>query len=227
MTAPGGRVGIQAITMPHDRMLATRRTYTWINKYVFPGGFLPSVEAIEQITRAHTHCGSVDRLSFGSHYAETLRQWDERFRAARDEVLALGFDETFLRMWHFYLAYSRAGFASGYIDVHQLVLAREESDDGDRVPPHDVHRPAGSPPSWPRRPSLSSAATLPVRLRAWDGTEAGPPDAPLVELRSPDALRRLLWHPGELGAAQAYVTGEVEVARRPCGGADPGFRVRP
>lgn len=52
---------------------------------------------------------------------------------------------------------------------------------------------------------------LPVRLRAWDGSEAGPDDAPLVEIRSPDALRRLLWHPGELGAAQAYVTGELEV----------------
>jgi cyclopropane-fatty-acyl-phospholipid synthase len=52
---------------------------------------------------------------------------------------------------------------------------------------------------------------LPVRLRAWDGSEAGPPDAPLVELRSPDALRRLLWHPGELGAAQAYVTAELDV----------------
>ena len=52
---------------------------------------------------------------------------------------------------------------------------------------------------------------LPVRLRAWDGSEAGPVDAPLVELRSPDAVRRLLWHPGELGAAQAYVTGELEV----------------
>lgn len=53
---------------------------------------------------------------------------------------------------------------------------------------------------------------LPFRLRAWDGSEAGPVDAPLVELRTPDALRRLLWHPGELGAAQAYVTGELEVA---------------
>ena len=52
---------------------------------------------------------------------------------------------------------------------------------------------------------------LPVRLRAWDGSEAGPADAPLVELRSADAVRRLLWHPGELGAAQAYVTGELEV----------------
>ncbi|MFC0222586.1 class I SAM-dependent methyltransferase [Nocardioides zeicaulis] len=52
---------------------------------------------------------------------------------------------------------------------------------------------------------------LPVRLRAWDGSEAGPADGPLVVLRSPDALRRLLWHPGELGAAQAYVTGELDV----------------
>lgn len=52
---------------------------------------------------------------------------------------------------------------------------------------------------------------LPVRLVAWDGSEAGPADAPVVELRSPDALRRLLWHPGELGAAQAYVTGELDV----------------
>lgn len=52
---------------------------------------------------------------------------------------------------------------------------------------------------------------IPVRLRAWDASEAGPADAPVVELRSPDALRRLLWHPGELGAAQAYVTGDLEV----------------
>ncbi len=52
---------------------------------------------------------------------------------------------------------------------------------------------------------------LPVRLRVWDGSEVGPADGPLVELRTPDAVRRLLWHPGELGAAQAYITGELEV----------------
>jgi cyclopropane-fatty-acyl-phospholipid synthase len=125
VTAPGGRVGIQAITMPHERMLATRRTYTWINKYIFPGGFLPSVEVIEQLTARHTNLRVEDRLSFGSHYAETLRQWDERFLAARERVLMLGFDDTFLRMWHFYLEYSRSGFASGYIDVNQIVLVHE------------------------------------------------------------------------------------------------------
>jgi cyclopropane-fatty-acyl-phospholipid synthase len=122
--APGGKVGIQAITMRHDRMLATRNTYTWINKYIFPGGFLPSVEVIDEITRRETGLRLADRLSFGSHYAETLRQWDERFLAAREQVLALGFDDTFVRMWHFYLDYSRAGFGSGYLDVNQLVLER-------------------------------------------------------------------------------------------------------
>jgi len=123
--APGGRVGLQAITMRHDRMRATRNTYTWINKYIFPGGFLPSVEVIDAITRRHTGLRITDRTAFGTHYAETLRQWDARFAAERDRVLALGFDETFLRMWHFYLEYSRAGFASGYLDVNQLVLSRE------------------------------------------------------------------------------------------------------
>ena len=68
-----------------------------------------------------------DRLSFGEHYAETLRLWDERFLAAPARSRALGFDETFRRMWHFYLEYSRAGFASGYLDVQQIVLAREAS----------------------------------------------------------------------------------------------------
>ena len=122
--APGGRVGIQAITMRHDRMLATRNTYTWINKYIFPGGFLPSVEVIDQITREHTGLRVTDRLSFGRHYAETLRQWDQRFLANRERVIELGFDETFVRMWHFYLEYSRAGFGSGYLDVNQIVFDR-------------------------------------------------------------------------------------------------------
>ena len=124
VTAPGGRVGIQAITMPHDRMLATRRTHTWINKYIFPGGFLPSVEAIEQVTHEHTTLRVAERLSFGSHYAETLRRWDDAFGAASGRVRQLGFDATFERMWHFYLEYSRAGFASGYLDVEQVILER-------------------------------------------------------------------------------------------------------
>jgi cyclopropane-fatty-acyl-phospholipid synthase len=126
LLAPGGRVTIQAITMPHDRMLATRRTYTWINKYIFPGGFLPSVEAVEQVTSRDTRLRVSNRLAMGLHYAETLRRWDEAFLAASDEVRGLGFDAIFERMWHFYLEYARAGFASGYLDVQQFTLARPE-----------------------------------------------------------------------------------------------------
>jgi cyclopropane-fatty-acyl-phospholipid synthase len=125
--APGGRVAIQAITMSHDRMLATRNTWTWIHKYIFPGGFLPSTELVDAVTRERTSLRLARRTSFGTHYAETLRQWDTTFTAAHDRVLALGFDETFLRLWHFYLEYSRAGFASGYLDVQQLTFIREDS----------------------------------------------------------------------------------------------------
>ncbi len=124
--APGGRVSIQAITMPHDRMLATRDGQTWINKYIFPGGFLPSVEVIDQITRDETTIRLTGQLEMGDHYAETLRRWDRRFLAQHDAVLALGFDDVFMRVWHFYLAYSQAGFASGYINVSQLTFTRED-----------------------------------------------------------------------------------------------------
>ncbi|CAA9381248.1 MAG: S-adenosyl-L-methionine dependent methyltransferase, similar to cyclopropane-fatty-acyl-phospholipid synthase [uncultured Nocardioides sp.] len=124
--APGGKVAIQAITMPHDRMLATRGGHTWINKYVFPGGFLPSTEALDEVTRDATTLRVVERLSMADHYAETLRRWEELFLAREAEVAALGGDETFRRIWHFYLAYSRAGFASGYLDVQQLLLTRED-----------------------------------------------------------------------------------------------------
>jgi cyclopropane-fatty-acyl-phospholipid synthase len=112
--------------MPHDRMLATRGGHTWINKYIFPGGFLPSVEVIDEVTRDETSLRLVGQLDFGDHYAETLRRWDRRFLAQRDAVLALGFDDLFMRVWHFYLAYSQAGFASGYINVSQLTFTRED-----------------------------------------------------------------------------------------------------
>ncbi|WP_328634308.1 cyclopropane-fatty-acyl-phospholipid synthase family protein [Streptomyces sp. NBC_00356] len=124
---PGGRAAVQAITMPHDRMLATRDTYTWIQKYVFPGGLLPSVEAVDRITRDHTRLRTARRDAYGPHYAETLRLWRERFTERADEVEALGFDETFRRMWTLYLAYSEAGFRSGYLDVQQFLFTKESA----------------------------------------------------------------------------------------------------
>jgi cyclopropane-fatty-acyl-phospholipid synthase len=116
-------VAIQAITMPHDRMLASRNTHTWIQKYIFPGGLLPSTEAIIGITERNTRLRTVDMYSLRPHYAETLRLWRERFIQRRDTVAELGFDDVFHRMWELYLAYSEAGFRSGYLDVYQWTFA--------------------------------------------------------------------------------------------------------
>ncbi|MGY1601894.1 class I SAM-dependent methyltransferase [Geodermatophilus sp. SYSU D00815] len=123
LLAPGGRVGLQSITMPHDRMLATRRGYTWIHKYVFPGGIIPSLRAIEDNLAAHTLLSVVERRELGPHYARTLALWRERFLANWSRLEG-AFDDTFRRMWEFYLAYCEAGFRVGYLGVSQLGLAR-------------------------------------------------------------------------------------------------------
>nr|WP_237710500.1 cyclopropane-fatty-acyl-phospholipid synthase family protein [Saccharopolyspora spinosa] len=124
LLVPGGRIGLQAITMPNDRMLATRRSRTWIHKYVFPGGELPSLPAIEHHVRSGTGLRLSERHAFGPSYAETLHLWRTRFLDGWDRVAALGFSGTFRRMWEFYLAYSEAGFRSGYLDVWQLGLTK-------------------------------------------------------------------------------------------------------
>jgi len=122
--APGGRAGLQAILMDDDRVRATADTYTWIRKYIFPGGQIASVEAIKATLRRATSMRIADRLHFGRHYAETLRRWRERFEAEDAAVAALGFDEVFRRMWSFYLAYCEAGFRTGYLDVAQFLLTK-------------------------------------------------------------------------------------------------------
>jgi cyclopropane-fatty-acyl-phospholipid synthase len=121
--APRGRIGLQAILLEHDRMLATRYQHTWISKYIFPGGALPSLRAIEEIVRDQTGLAVDSVTAFGHDYARTLRAWRERFDAHAAEVDALGFNATFRRMWDFYLAYCEAGFATGYLDVAQIILS--------------------------------------------------------------------------------------------------------
>ncbi|RSM90543.1 class I SAM-dependent methyltransferase [Kibdelosporangium aridum] len=120
---PGGRVGLQAITMPHDRMLATRRSHTWIHKYIFPGGQLLSVPAIQDnVDNAGLRV--VMQRQLGPHYARTLHEWRARFLAGWDKVAAAGFDPVFRRMWDFYLAYCEAGFRARYLDAWQLGLVK-------------------------------------------------------------------------------------------------------
>ncbi|MBR8740157.1 cyclopropane-fatty-acyl-phospholipid synthase family protein [Nocardiopsis sp. MG754419] len=122
LVRPGGKVVLQSITMEHGLMRASRGSYTWMHKYVFPGGLIPSVTALRQEFTTRTRLRISDRLSFGPDYADTLQVWRRTFTDAADEVDALGFDPTFRRMWTFYLAYCEAGFRSGIIDVEQITL---------------------------------------------------------------------------------------------------------
>ena len=121
---PGGRFGLQAILQDDATVRATSDTYTWIRKYIFPGGQLASVEAIDRVIHGRTGLRVADRFTFGRHYAETLRRWRARFEEHAAAVSALGFDETFRRMWSLYLAYCEAGFRTGYLDVAQLTLTK-------------------------------------------------------------------------------------------------------
>jgi len=124
LLAPQGRIGLQAMTMQHDRMLKTSTTYTWIDKYIFPGGLIPSIDAIEQTLARHTRLRVLDRRSYGDHYRATLSLWRTRFNRNWPDVAALGFDEVFRRTWNFYLAYCEAGFAARYLDVKQFLIGR-------------------------------------------------------------------------------------------------------
>ena len=124
LLAPGGRVAIQAITMAHHRYLATRNSYGWIQKYIFPGGLIPSLDAIDQTLDEHTSLTVSNRRTLGQDYARTLHEWRDMFNANWEKTNAQGFDETFRRMWEFYLAYCEAGFRTGYIDVFQITMSR-------------------------------------------------------------------------------------------------------
>lgn len=124
LLAPGGKAAVQAILIADHRLEATRDTYTWIHKYIFPGGMLPSTDATSRVVRAHTSLHVSNLRVMGPHYAHTLRLWRERFVANWVQVQALGFDDRFFRMWEFYLAYCEAGFRTGYLDVAQIRLER-------------------------------------------------------------------------------------------------------
>ncbi|MGN6751613.1 MAG: class I SAM-dependent methyltransferase [Intrasporangium sp.] len=121
LVRPRGAIALQSILMSHDRYLATRHSYGWIQKHIFPGGIIPSSRAVEQhasaaglrLTRQH---------AFGADYAETLRRWRTSFLAAWPSIRSERFDEDFRRTWEFYLAYCEAGFRAGYLDVAQLRL---------------------------------------------------------------------------------------------------------
>jgi len=121
---PGGRLAMQTITMPHDRYLASRRSYTWVHKYIFPGGMIPSQEALAGAVERGSQLRVAASREIGEHYGPTLAAWRERFLGRWEDVRALGFDDAFRRAWEFYLAYCEAGFRNGALGDVQLLLER-------------------------------------------------------------------------------------------------------
>jgi len=120
---PGGRAGLQIITIRDDLFERYRTRVDFIQQYVFPGGMLPSLTRLDEETeRAGLKRDQVDR--FGVSYAETLAEWGRRFRGAWGDIRPMGFDERFKRLWQFYLSYCEAGFRTGNTDVVQIALAK-------------------------------------------------------------------------------------------------------
>ncbi|MDF7797878.1 cyclopropane-fatty-acyl-phospholipid synthase [Pontiellaceae bacterium B1224] len=119
-----GRVVLQVITIPDQRYDTYRSNPDWIQKHIFPGGMLPSLTELSKAMTKHSSF-TVEHLSnIGVDYAETLRRWRYAFEEKKDELLELGYDETFQRKWLFYLSYCEAGFQTRFINNLHLVLAR-------------------------------------------------------------------------------------------------------
>lgn len=120
---PGGKACIQSIVIDDGLFARYVKSTDFIQQYIFPGGCLPCPREFRaQAARAGLRV--VDEMSFGLDYAETLRRWRSRFMAEKNQVLALGFDERFVRIWEFYLAYCEAAFEQANTDVVQFTLEK-------------------------------------------------------------------------------------------------------
>lgn len=120
---PNGLALIQAITIEDARYLKALTTVDYIKRYIFPGSFIPCISVLTQ-TASEQKLTLKHLEDIGQSYAVTIHHWRERFLTAREQVLALGFDDNFIRMWDFYLCYCEGGFKEGVIsDVHMLFQA--------------------------------------------------------------------------------------------------------
>jgi cyclopropane-fatty-acyl-phospholipid synthase len=118
---PGGRIGLQAITVADRHWASSNANPDFIRRYVFPGGQVPS-PGVLRADAAVAGLRLTARQGYGSSYALTLAEWRRRFDAAWPEIAGLGFDERFKRMWQYYLSYCEGGFRAGRTDVSQVVL---------------------------------------------------------------------------------------------------------
>jgi cyclopropane-fatty-acyl-phospholipid synthase len=121
---PEGAMLLQAITIADQRYEQALREVDFIQRHIFPGGFLPSVTALTAAMTRRSDLRTVHLEDIGPHYAETLARWRASFLGQLDRVRALGFDERFIRMWDFYLCYCEGGFRERDIGTVQMLLAK-------------------------------------------------------------------------------------------------------
>ena len=124
---PDGIFVMQAITIPDQRYENYRRGIDFIQRYIFPGGCLPSLGAIQSAITGKTDFQLVHLEDFAGHYARTLANWHERFKEREAEIRNLGMDSRFIRAWEYYFAYCQAGFEERQVGVAQLVFCRSQS----------------------------------------------------------------------------------------------------
>jgi len=121
---PAGRLVIQVITIPDQNYENYRRNTDWIQKYIFPGGHLPSVTALSQVVTRNTSLLMEQLEDIGTNYARTLKDWRESFTLNLGKINSLGFDEIFQRKWIYYLAMCEAGFRERAIGDIQVVFRK-------------------------------------------------------------------------------------------------------
>ncbi len=125
LLTPSGVIAMQIITIPDQRYDAYCRGTDFIQKYIFPGGHLPSVSKLLETTSRHTRLNLLHMEEFTEDYAKTLRLWNQNFHDKLDEIKKLGFDDYFIRMWRMYLTYCEAGFLTRNINLVQVVFTRD------------------------------------------------------------------------------------------------------
>jgi cyclopropane-fatty-acyl-phospholipid synthase len=124
--APNGLMLLQAITIKDQRYEQAHHAVDFIQRYIFPGGSLPSIAVMAECVNRHTELNIIHLEDIGDHYAQTLKHWREAFMEKLEQVKAQGFDERFIRMWEFYLCYCEGGFVERSIGTSQVLLAKPD-----------------------------------------------------------------------------------------------------
>ena len=121
---PGGKIGLQTITIEDNYFKSYKKFPDFIQTYIFPGGMLPSINALNRSV-SKSGLKIIDRKLFGEHYAQTISRWKSSFESSWEDITIKGFDINFKRLWEYYLSYCEGGFRSGNINVGQFLIKRE------------------------------------------------------------------------------------------------------